>query len=85
LRQFPREYDDRTSVLDSFSLINIKEKNTILVKLLSVSSQKTANNKLLTKAVLEDSNGFLAEAVWFNRKYLTTQLLPHVQKKIIVT
>jgi len=85
LKQFPREYDDRTSVLDSFSLINIKEKNTILVKLLSVSSQKTANNKLLTKAVLEDSNGFLAEAVWFNRKYLTTQLLPHVQKKIIVT
>ena len=85
LRQFPREYDDRTSVLDSFSLINIKEKNTILVKLLSISSQKTANNKLLTKSVLEDANWFLAEAVWFNRKYLTTQLQPFVQKKIIVT
>jgi RecG-like helicase len=56
LRQFPREYDDRTSVLDSFSLINIKEKNTILVKLLSITSQKTANNKLLSKAVLEDAN-----------------------------
>jgi RecG-like helicase len=56
LRQFPRDYDDRTSVLDSFSLINIKEKNTILVKLLSISSQKTANNKLLTKSVLEDAN-----------------------------
>ena len=26
LRQFPREYDDRTSVLDTFSLININEK-----------------------------------------------------------
>ena len=85
LRQFPREYDDRTSVLDSFSLINIKEKNTILVKLLSITSQKTANNKLLTKAVLEDANWFLAEAVWFNRKFLTTQLQPFVQKKIIVT
>lgn len=85
LRQFPREYDDRTSVLDNFSLINIKEKNTILVKLLSISSQKTANNKLLTKAVLEDTNWFLAEAVWFNRKFLTTQLQPYVQKKIIVT
>ena len=85
LRQFPREYDDRTSVLDSFSLINIKEKNTILVKLLSISSQKTVNNKLLTKSVLEDANWFLAEAVWFNRKYLTTQLQPFVQKKIIVT
>jgi ATP-dependent DNA helicase RecG len=85
LRQFPREYDDRTSVLDSFSLINIKEKNTILVKLLSITSQKTANNKLLSKAVLEDANWFLAEAVWFNRKYLTTQLQPYIQKKIIVT
>ena len=85
LRQFPREYDDRTSVLDSFSLINIKEKNTILIKLLSISTQKTANNKLLSKAVLEDANWFLAEAVWFNRKFLTTQLQPFVQKKIIVT
>ncbi|MCP4523663.1 MAG: ATP-dependent DNA helicase RecG [Candidatus Gracilibacteria bacterium] len=85
LLQFPREYDDRTSVLDSFSLINIKEKNTIIIKLLSINTQKTANNKLLTKAVLEDKNGFLAEAVWFNRKYLTTQLQPYVGKKILVT
>ncbi len=85
LREFPRDYDDRTSVLDSFSLINIKESNTILVKLLSITSQKTANNKILTKAVLEDKNGFLAEAVWFNRKFLTTQLQPYVSRKIIVT
>jgi hypothetical protein len=55
-------------------MINVKEKNTILVKLLSLNNQKTANNKLLTKAVLEDKNGFLSEAVWFNRKYLATQL-----------
>ena len=85
LREFPRDYDDRTSVLDSFSLINIKESNTILVKLLSITSQKTANNKILTKAVLEDKNGFLAEAVWFNRKFFTTQLQPYVGRKIIVT
>ena len=63
----------------------IKDKNTILVKLLSVNNQKTAGNKILTKAVLEDKNWFLAEAVWFNRKFLTTQLQPFVQKKIIVT
>jgi ATP-dependent DNA helicase RecG len=56
LFHFPREYDDRTEVLDSFSLINIKEKNTILVKLLSINDQKTANNKILTKAVIEDKN-----------------------------
>jgi RecG-like helicase len=56
LNHYPRDYEDRTNVLDSFSLINIKEKNTILVKLLSISSQKTSNNKLLTKAVFEDKN-----------------------------
>jgi hypothetical protein len=29
---------------------------------------------LLSKAILEDKNGFLSEAVWFNRKYLATTL-----------
>lgn len=85
LFHFPRDYDDRTNVLDNFSLLNIKEKNTILVKLVSISSQKTGNNKLLTKAVLEDKNGFLSEAVWFNRKYLATQLKSFEDKKIIVS
>jgi ATP-dependent DNA helicase RecG len=56
LNHFPRDYEDRTNVLNSFSLINIKEKNTILVKLLSINSQKTRNNKILTKAVLEDKD-----------------------------
>ncbi len=83
LNHFPRDYEDRTNVLDSFSLINIKEKNTIIVKLLSINSQKTANNKLLTKAVIEDKNGFLSEAVWFNRKYLATQLKAYEWKKVI--
>jgi len=85
LLQFPREYEDRTDVLDSFSLINVKEKNTILVKLLTINNQKTANNKLLTKAVFEDKNGFLSEAVWFNRKYLSSQLKSYEQKKVIVS
>ncbi|MEA3387282.1 MAG: hypothetical protein U9Q66_02640 [Patescibacteria group bacterium] len=56
LNHFPRDYEDRTNVLESFSLINIKEKNTILVKLLSLDTKKTANNKILTKAVIEDKN-----------------------------
>lgn len=85
LNHFPREYEDRTNVLDNFSLINIKEKNTILVKLVSINTQKTANNKLLTKAVLEDKNGFMSEAVWFNRKYLSSQLTPFVWRKILVS
>lgn len=85
LNHFPRDYEDRTNVLDSFSLINIKEKNTIIVKLLTITSTKTANNKLLTKAILEDKNGFLSEAVWFNRKYLATSLKWYEQKKVIVS
>jgi RecG-like helicase len=39
---FPREYEDRTEVLDSFSLINLKEKNTILVTLVSLETTRTS-------------------------------------------
>ncbi len=85
LNHIPRDYEDRTNVLDSFSYINIKEKNTILVKLVSLDNQKTANNKLLSKAILEDKNWFLSEAVWFNRKYLSTQLNSYIWKKVIVS
>ncbi len=85
LNQFPREYEDRTNVLDSFSLINIKEKNTILVKLLTLDTKKTWGWKLLTKWVLEDKNWFMSEVVWFNRKYLSSQLLPYVWQKILVS
>lgn len=85
LLQFPREYDDRTQVLDSFSYVNVKEKNTIVVKLLTITNQKTANNKLLTKAVFEDKNGFMAEGVWFNRKYLASQLQSFIGKQILLS
>ena len=85
LNHFPRDYEDRTQVLDTFSLINVKEKNTILIKLLSIDTQRTGNNKLLTKAVIEDKNGFLSECVWFNRKYLSTQLKPYIWKKVLMT
>ncbi|NDK09448.1 ATP-dependent DNA helicase RecG [Candidatus Gracilibacteria bacterium] len=82
---FPREYEDRTEVLDSFSLINLKEKNTILVTLVSLETTRTSGNKLLSKAVVEDKNGFLAEAVWFNRKYLASQLGVFKGKKILLS
>ena len=70
LHHFPREYDDRTEVLDIFSVMNIQIKNTILVTLVSAENQRTANNKTITKAIIEDKNGFLSECVWFNRKFL---------------
>ena len=85
LNQYPREYEDRTNVLDTFSLLNIKEKNTILVKLLTLNTTKTWNWKLLSKAVIEDKNGFLSEAVWFNRKYLANTLKPYEWKKILLS
>jgi RecG-like helicase len=71
---YPRDYEDRTNVLDTFSLINIKEKNTILLTLLTIETKRTANNKVITKAVFEDKNGFMADSVWFNRKYFASQL-----------
>ena len=85
LKFFPRDYEDRTQVLDTFSLINLKEKNTILVTLVSIDTTRTSWNKLLTKAIIEDKNGFLAEAVWFNRKYLASQLKLYVWKKILLS
>lgn len=84
LNHFPRDFEDRTNVLDTFSLINIKEKNTILLKLINISSSRTANNKVLIKAIFEDKNGFLAEAVWFNRDYLSRQLEKHTNKQVLV-
>ena len=56
IRFIPRDYEDRTQVLDTFALINLKEKNTILVTLLSLETTRTGGNKLLTKAVIEDKN-----------------------------
>jgi len=85
LNHFPREYEDRTNVLDTFSLLNIKEKNTILVKLLTLNTVKTWGWKLLSKAVIEDKNGFLSEAVWFNRKYLANTLKLYEWKKILLS
>lgn len=85
LGHYPRDYEDRTNVLDSFSLINIKEKNTILVNLISLDTKKTWNWKILTKWVIEDKNWFLSEVVWFNRKYLASQLSPYIWKKILLS
>jgi methionine synthase II (cobalamin-independent) len=76
ISHFPRDFDDRTQILDSFSYINLKEKNTILVKLVSVNTQRTANNKLLVKAIVEDKDEIMAEAVWFNQKFLAGSLKP---------
>jgi len=58
---FPKDIEDRSNILESFSYINVKEKNTILITLVSVDNSKTGNGKLLTKAIFEDKNGFMSE------------------------
>lgn len=85
ISHYPREYDDRTEVLESFSMLNLKEKNTVLVKLISITNQKTANNKLLTKAIFEDKNWFMSEWIWFNMKFLASSLSQFKDKKVIVS
>jgi hypothetical protein len=42
LSLYPRDYEDRTQVVDSFSYVNIKEKNTVLVKLISIENSRTS-------------------------------------------
>lgn len=67
---YPRTYKDKSDVLEFFSYVNIKEPNTLRVKIESITTERTRNNKELSKAVLADKSGFLSEAVWFNRKYM---------------
>lgn len=85
INHYPRDYEDRTNVLDTFSYINLKEKNTILVTLISLDTTRTWNGKILTKAVLEDKSWFMAEAVWFNKKYFGANVLAAKWKKILIS
>ena len=85
LNFLPKDLEDRTNVLDSFSYINIKDKNTILVKLISIETTKTSGWKILTKAIFEDKNWFMSESVWFNRAYLAKQLEKYIWKKLILS
>lgn len=82
---YPRDYEDRTNVLDTFSYLNLKEKNTILVTLVSLDTSRTWSGKTLTKAILEDKTWFLAEAVWFNKKYFPWNVLASKWKKVLVS
>jgi len=85
LLYFPKDIEDRTNVLDTFSLVNLKEKNTVLVTLVNVVSVRTSGGKLITKAVFEDATGMLAEWVWFSRQYIGIQLKKYEKKRILIT
>ena len=85
INHYPRDYEDRTNVIDSFSYVNLKEKNTILVTLISIETSRTSTWKTITKAIIEDKSWFLSEAVWFNKKYFPANVLASKWKKIILT
>ncbi len=85
INHYPRDYEDRTNVLDTFSYLNLKEKNTILVTLISIDTTRTQNWKTLTKAIIEDKSGFMSEAIWFNKKYFPGNVLASKWKKVLVS
>ena len=73
LMLFPREYEDKSDVMTQFSLVNITEKQAIKCKIELLTSEMTRNKKLLIKAVLTDSDGIHAEAVWFNQRMILSK------------
>ena len=73
LLYFPRDIEDKSDVATRFSSLNIIEKQVIKCKIELLTSETTRNKKLLIKAVLTDTDGSHAEAVWFNRKFLLQQ------------
>lgn len=70
---YPRGIEDKSEVVEDFSLINIREKQAIKCRIELLTEESTRNKKLLIKAVLTDKSGFHAEAVWWNRRMLLTQ------------
>ncbi len=73
LSLFPRDYEDKSDVMTQFSLVNIAEKQAIKCTIELLTSEMTRNKKLLIKAVLTDSDGIHAEAVWFNQRMILSK------------
>jgi ATP-dependent DNA helicase RecG len=73
LMLFPREYEDKSEVMTQFSLIDITQKQAIKCTIELLTNEMTRNKKLLIKAVLSDSDGIHAEAVWFNQRMILSK------------
>jgi len=73
LSLFPREYEDKSDVMMKFTLLNITEKQAVKCTIELLTSEMTRNKKLLIKAVLTDSDGMHAEAVWFNQRMILSK------------
>jgi ATP-dependent DNA helicase RecG len=73
LTYFPRDIEDKSDISTEFSALDITDKQVVQCRIELLTSEMTRNKKLLIKAILVDTNGSYAEAVWFNRKYLLQQ------------
>ena len=73
LSLFPRDYEDKSDVLSKFSMLNIQEKQAIKCTIELLTNEMTRNKKLLIKAVVTDSDGSHAEAVWFNQRIILSK------------
>ena len=69
LEHFPRALENRSDIRDSFTFVNLKEKNTLRLAIESIVSERTRSGKSITKVILKDANGYLAEAVYFTKPY----------------
>jgi len=81
---FPKNFEDRSNILKSFSYISLKEKNTILLKIINIENSKTSTNKILTKVIVEDESWFMWEIVYFNRQYLAKSLQNYINKQVLI-
>lgn len=73
---FPKDYEDKSDVTTQFSMLNIQEKQAIRCTIELLTNEMTRNKKLLIKAVLIDSDGMFAEAVWFNQRQILQKFAP---------
>ncbi len=76
LALYPRDYKDKTNVVEHFFAINLKEANTMRVMIETLTEERTRTGKLLQKAVIRDADGIYAEAVWFGQRGMTRKFQP---------
>ncbi len=69
LEHFPRAIENRSSAIESFAYVHLKEKNTLKVQIESIISERTRSGKTLTKVILLDRNDSRAEAIYFSKPY----------------
>lgn len=69
LKYFPRNLEDTSDLVQHFAYVNIQDKNTLLVTLVNVTTQRTKFNKTLTKVIVSDASDQLVECVYFRTPY----------------